>query len=342
MSSNRDNHNAGTQLGASAAAKVAELLATVQAFAAFDFSRRAAAGSGDGVLDELAEAINTLGENVQATHDQLESRVEERTRRLTELAGELEAELHERRSSETALRETNERLIRSVEELERAKREIEQLTEMSNLLQVCSDRNEAFSVLGYVGPNLFPDTAGTVYLFLASRDVLKPLASWGPDAGSGAKINPEACWALRRGRPHHSGPYGLRCSHLPEGDTDEALCVPLMAQGVTTGLLHLSWAARPDDPPGGRAETKHSYTQLAVAASEQIALALANLDLKEALEVQSIRDPLTGLYNRRYLEETLSRELRRAQREDACVAFVMIDIDHFKRFNDVHGHDVEL
>ncbi len=237
MSLNRDNHNARTQLGASAAAKVAELLATVRAFAAFDFSRRAAAGSGDGVLDELAEAINTLGESVQVTHDQLEFRVEERTRRLTKLAGELEAELHERRSSETALRETNERLVRSVEELERAKREIEQLTEMSNLLQVCSDRNEAFSVLAYVGPNLF----------LASRDVLKPLSSWGPVAGSEAKINPEACWALRRGRPHHSGPHGLRCSHLPEGDTDEALCVSLMAQGVTTGLLHLSWAARVEE-----------------------------------------------------------------------------------------------
>jgi diguanylate cyclase (GGDEF)-like protein len=53
----------------------------------------------------------------------------------------------------------------------------------------------------------------------------------------------------------------------------------------------------------------------------------------------SMRDPLTGLYNRRYLEETMGRELPRARRLGESVGVIVIDIDHFKRLNDTYGHD---
>ena len=76
----------------------------------------------------------------------------------------------------------------------------------------------------------------------------------------------------------------------------------------------------------------------AIAVGERISLALANLRLREALRSQSIRDPLTGLFNRRYMEESLERELRRAVRNKLSVALLMVDIDHFKPFNDTFGH----
>jgi diguanylate cyclase (GGDEF)-like protein/PAS domain S-box-containing protein len=57
------------------------------------------------------------------------------------------------------------------------------------------------------------------------------------------------------------------------------------------------------------------------------------------LQEQAIRDPLTGLHNRRYLDETLPRELQRAERQGQPVGIIMLDIDHFKRFNDTYGHD---
>lgn len=60
--------------------------------------------------------------------------------------------------------------------------------------------------------------------------------------------------------------------------------------------------------------------------------------LQVELREQAIRDPLTGLYNRRYLNEVLERELARAEREDYPVSFIMIDIDHFKDVNDKYGH----
>ena len=76
-----------------------------------------------------------------------------------------------------------------------------------------------------------------------------------------------------------------------------------------------------------------------MAVADQIAMALANLRLRETLRNMAIRDPLTGLFNRRYMEESLERELRRAERRKTTVGVIMFDIDHFKDFNDIYGHD---
>jgi len=71
----------------------------------------------------------------------------------------------------------------------------------------------------------------------------------------------------------------------------------------------------------------------------QVGLSIANIKLREALRTQSIKDALTGLYNRRYLEEMLEREVRRAARSEQSLGIIMIDLDHFKSFNDTYGHD---
>jgi diguanylate cyclase (GGDEF)-like protein len=105
----------------------------------------------------------------------------------------------------------------------------------------------------------------------------------------------------------------------------------MMAQGEALGMLHL------------HSQHKGQFTtakqQLASAVAERIALALANLRLNEALQQQSIRDPLTGLFNRRYLEESLEREVSRSERNQQRVGIIMIDVDHFKSFNDTFGHE---
>ncbi len=72
---------------------------------------------------------------------------------------------------------------------------------------------------------------------------------------------------------------------------------------------------------------------------EPLSLALANTRLRATLREQANRDPLTGLYNRRYMEEALERELHRASREHRDIGFIMGDIDHFKDFNDRYGHE---
>ena len=109
-----------------------------------------------------------------------------------------------------------------------------------------------------------------------------------------------------------------------------------MAQGASLGILHirlLSCATQ-----GREAGELEAKQRLAVAIAENLALALANLKLRETLQNQAIRDPLTGLYNRRYLEETMDRELHRSRRLKAPLGVVMMDLDHFKDFNDSFGH----
>jgi diguanylate cyclase (GGDEF)-like protein len=90
----------------------------------------------------------------------------------------------------------------------------------------------------------------------------------------------------------------------------------------------------------GKLQTSiESRTRLIAMAADNLAMALVSLKLREELRSRSVRDPLTKLFNRRYLEETLVRELANGKRTSQKLGLVMIDIDHFKKYNDTHGHD---
>lgn len=341
-----DKGQAGEGAAPNAASdRIADLLETVQAFATLNFQRRAAVGDHGDELDALAAGINMLGEEVESAHTELESRVQERTERLAEITKSLENEVEQRRNSEEEVRQANDQLTRWVNHLKRLNQEVEKLTEMSNLFQACGTKEEAFAVLGHAGPELFADTEGVVFILVPSRDALEPVAHWGIEKGPPV-MSPDDCWGLRRGRVHRAhGSDGLPCNHIGGKHPGNSLCVPLIAQGDMLGLLHLRIPeSEGGDPPIDGANVQQAssmerYEKLAVATSEQAALALANLELRAALQAQSIRDPLTGLYNRRYLDETMGREIRRAEREKTSLACLMIDVDHFKLFNDTYGHD---
>jgi diguanylate cyclase (GGDEF)-like protein len=140
------------------------------------------------------------------------------------------------------------------------------------------------------------------------------------------------CWAMRRGQLHEviDPIQDLLCQHFSHPPITGTLCLPLMVQGETLGLLSLV------GDMGG--EHAISQQQLVVTVGEAIKLSLSNIKLREELREQAIRDPLTGLYNRRYLEENLSRELYRSQRQKTQLCIAMIDLDHFKHVNDTFGH----
>lgn len=326
------------------AARIAALLDVVQSYAVLDFSGEAAVGDRGDDLDALAAGINMLGEELEAAHQDFEQRVQERTAELTASTRRLEAEMGERRRVETELAHANDALNGWVAHLEWLNAQIERVTEASNLLQGARDRNEAVGLFGQVGPQIFTGAHGEVYLHAAGGDVLELATSWPDGGGTAADLDPGDCWALRRGRVHAvHGSQGLRCPHLVPGPVAQSLCVPLTAQGETLGLLHLRWDVATTDPEEGPEDIAPRVAQaegerLALIAGEQFALALANLELREALRDQAIRDALTGLFNRRYLDETLERELRRADRDDTPVSVLMLDIDRFKAFNDAFGH----
>ena len=134
--------------------------------------------------------------------------------------------------------------------------------------------------------------------------------------------------------PRPPCPHGV----LPAGESD-SFCVPLVAQGEALGVLHLAALRAPDGNGADLPDPLSSTTQsLAIAVAQNVALSLANLQLRETLHQQSVRDPLTGLYNRRYLEETMVREEARAKRTRSTLGVILLDVDHFKQFNDTYGH----
>lgn len=215
-------------------------------------------------------------------------------------------------------------------------REVSLLNQMGELLQACFSLDQAYGVLGGVVHQFFPGRAGSVLVFNESRDLVEEVATWGQSAGHSSSFAPDECWALRGGRPHVVDDSGTPfCQHVGEPLPGGSICIPLLAQGEAFGIFYLcNPAGAPPHVSGFPEETR----RLAAAVAKQIALALANLRLRESLRGQSIRDALTGLYNRRYMEETVERELRRAGRSGRPLGVIMMDIDSFKLLNDTFGH----
>lgn len=222
-------------------------------------------------------------------------------------------ELRHRAQAEQLAAQANRELGESIEALQRSTADLNLLSRYTGLL---------------------PGVAGSVYLLRASQDRAEAISHWGePLVRSAPHLSPEQCWALRRGQPHIVQDLGrdALCAHIEEPAHDASVttaCLPMSAQGTQLGFLFLS-AAGPGPMP---------RLEIAEAAAEQLSLALSNLRLRESLRRQSIRDALTGLYNRRYLEESLSHELARCARRGLPLSVLMLDVDHFKQFNDSQGH----
>jgi len=230
-----------------------------------------------------------------------------------------------------------------VTELQLRTMQMSLLNEMGGLLQCCGSMDEAFAVVAQSARNLFSaSTGGTVFVFGPSKEELEATATWGEGFASESVITPADCWGLRRGQPHWSEQpgEGVICPHLKNPVAASYLCVPMAAQGETLGILHVQYN-RSQSAKGTEAfETlQQSQERLAVAVAGQVGLSLASLRLRESLREQSIRDPLTELFNRRFMQESLNRELQRAKRKGCPLTVVLLDIDHFKRFNDTFGHD---
>jgi diguanylate cyclase len=231
-------------------------------------------------------------------------------------------------------------------EMNKLTRESALLAELGDLLQSCLSPAEAHKLIVEHSQILFPNSSGAVCITASSRDVVEAVATWGDPALTEKTFPPGDCWALRRGRIHQVGNGAsaiLACAHLGPAKPKYAMCVPMMAQGEALGILYLD-SGRNSSGNGTNGVASidgHDEAQMGLARTlaEHIALALANLNLREVLQSQSIRDPLTGLFNRRYMEASLERELRRANRKKCSLGVMMVDVDYCKRFNDAFGHD---
>jgi diguanylate cyclase (GGDEF)-like protein len=229
-------------------------------------------------------------------------------------------------------------------ELERQrKREARLLSELGEWLQSCKTLKELFQVIGRYMAQIFSGTSGELYIYSNSRDVLDGVCAWNRPQQLVDHFQPDECWALRRGRmyKHGAGLVNFPCGHAHDvdpADLDAAyLCLPIIAHGDTVGLLHIRFDGLKAQP--GASCMDEDTSAFAVQCSEQISLAIANVKLRDELRDQSTRDPLTGLFNRRFFFDSCRQALHQANRNGDPVSVISLDADHFKRFNDTHGHD---
>ncbi len=248
-------------------------------------------------------------------------------------------DITDRKAAERELRDANDNLHGTVLALEQRNAQISLLSELYEAFQACRKEEEIYETASRFAAKLFPGDAGVLYIFKESRNLLDAAMAWGPAEGTAGVLVPDDCWALRRGKVQLADKSATTplCPHVrSDGGAPPYICVPLTARGETLGLLHIRFQGVSvlDD---GRSDG--AKPQFAQNFAERISLALDNFRLWAKLLQQSIRDPLTGLFNRRYMEVTLERELARSERNGAPLGVIMLDIDKFKSFNDSFGHE---
>lgn len=246
----------------------------------------------------------------------------------------------------TARKESEDKAQKTLRQLAIRNEEMNLLSELYDSFQACREEKDIYLFTSQYAEKLFPEIGGRLYIFKSSQNFLDLAVSWGVwrDKQTPAEImSPEDCWALRSGKPYlrSSTSSGPPCPHIAKAGPEFAptMCLPMTSKGGILGLLHFSFPPRDETEESAPNSTPKTRERLATIFLERLTMALTNFRLAETLKQQSIRDPLTGLFNRRYLEETLEREIYRGQRYGTSVGMMMIDIDGFKRFNDDFGHE---
>lgn len=269
-------------------------------------------------------------EDQKQSQQHLEQQILERTIELADANTHLQEEMLEKDAARKRFDQQNDSMMG---DLERRSERATMLAKMGELLQSCMSRDEVIAAALGFAPKIFPTARGSVTLLNSSRNLAEVVGSWSDCQLRALDFEPTECWALRTGHPHLvvAGDSTAPCAHAA-GVEVSYLCIPILAQGETLGTLHLQATT-------GAAQFEHAEISLKTTFAGQVGLSIANIKLREALRTQSVRDALTGLYNRRYLEEVMDREVRRASRATQSLGLLMIDLDHFKTFNDTYGHD---
>ena len=291
-------------------------------------------GRANPLRDEQGRILQWVGtctdiEEQKRNQQLLEEQIKERTEELADANLRLQQEMQERDSARQELDRQNEKMM---QDLTARSQRATLLAKMGETLQSCISNDEVFAAALGFAPRIFT-SRGAVALFNADRNLLEITGSWHDCHIPLPVFEPASCWALRTGHPHLvvAGDTTARCAHAV-GLKTTYLCLPIQAQGETLGILHFQ--ATDEHPNMGDSELS-----LKTTFAGQVGLSVANITLREALRAQSIKDPLTGLYNRRYLAEMMEREIRRAVRAEQSLGVLMLDLDHFKKFNDTYGHD---
>lgn len=236
---------------------------------------------------------------------------------------------------------SEDELKKSHQELTQYNYEMNLINQLNSYLQVCRSVEETYPIVSYYSEQIFPDCSGSLYLFNDNKSLVESMSTWGGDESNSTPImSPDDCWSLRQGKEHSTldNDQRLRCKHVAKG-VNNYICEPIIAQGEMLGMLHIQFNITNDKTGTEKSNYIDSRKRLVKIATDNLALSLISLKLREELQSQSVRDPLTQLFNRRYMEESFEREIHKSARAGQGLGVIIIDIDHFKNFNDTYGHD---
>lgn len=236
-----------------------------------------------------------------------------------------------------SLKKANQSLILSIKDLNIRKQAAVILAEMSEKLQKCSTRNEIYDIVGKACEKLFPRLSGGIFKFDSNKEELSPVYLWGEHNRSINIFPIEECPALKDLVCVRQKDENRRlCTHMKENPLRFFYCLPVWNQDEKIGVFSLSCSAQENT------FSSKEYQEIEIdltSLAEYFKAAYINVNLRNKLEKESLEDALTGLYNRRYMEITLKREVSRVKRYDFSIGIMMIDVDHFKSFNDKYGHE---
>lgn len=250
------------------------------------------------------------------------------------LFGFLVRDLRQRHGYQKQLSDTNDQFAETVRALERRARETELMADARNELQLCMNAQQAQASVARSLEKLLPATCGAIGAINSSLQQVEIVASWNNPVRLLEAYPLESCCGLRSGHARWRKPNlsEVNCGHFTAETPERYLCMPMAAHGETLGMVYV------ECPSGGVAAMVEEQSPLLLEMIEMASMTIASLNLRSRLEHQSVSDGLTGLFNRHFMEIALERELRRADRQRTSVALLMVDVDHFKKFNDDFGH----
>ena len=281
---------------------------------------------GNDELGILGRAFNRMVDRLRTNIEELDHKVMLRTK---ELNG------------------ANDELTLMVGQLEQHNEEITYLNLLSEQLQMCDSIEDVYPVVADFMTMLFPHAAGMLAMADSGGYELMPVLSWGGYQAEQEKMAVGDCLAIKKDeifvceRPGD----GEICKHIGRPSEQHlSLCLPLKGKNKLLGMIYLQCH---DDElvecassAGAKRTEKIAHMRsLSASVIDHVAMALANIKLMIRLQHLSVRDGLTGLFNRRYMEETMAREFQQAERKVEPVGVIMLDVDFFKKFNDTYGHD---
>jgi len=228
-----------------------------------------------------------------------------------------------------------------ISELEQRDQLNRYMVEMGDMLQSCRSIEETYPVINQYLKIFFPQDNCVLYLHDSTKQMIDKVVPAVSESDPFVSMTNESCWALRQGKTYlfMDMDQELTCDHVEEAPHGY-ICIPLTAHGVTTGLLHIAFQEHDDQGDDHSTTLLDRKTRLCSRLAEHLSLALANLNLQEELKLKSIQDSLTGLANRRHMEEIMQRQFYRMLRHNTPCSLIMLDVDNFKHFNDTYGHDM--